>query len=71
MRESESNLGCGVADPQEGSLVGATPAESAICAEAAAGLVADSPRGSEKDRKVGLGIKGEMWQLASLECQSQ
>ena len=73
MRESESNLGCGVADPQEGSLlVGAIPegvirAGGAVAPVAVIGLGAG---GSGKDRKVGLRIKG-MRQLASLECQSQ
>ena len=75
MRESESNLGCGVADPQEGSLlVGAIPAEGAIRAGAAVAPVAViglGAGGSGKDREVGLGIKGGVRQLASLECQSQ
>ena len=39
-QESESNLGCGVADPQEGILlVGSVPAERAIRAEAAVALL--------------------------------
>ena len=72
MRESESNLGCGVADSQEGSLlVGAIPAEGAIRVGAALAPVAVidlGAGGSGKDWKVGLGIKGEMRQFASLEC---
>ena len=36
MRESESNLGCSVGDPKEGTiLIGAVPTKSAICAGAA------------------------------------
>ena len=36
MRESEPNLGCCVADPEEGTiLIGAVPGKSAICAGAA------------------------------------
>ena len=45
VRESESNLGCGVADPQEGSLVGAIPVKGAIRAEAAVAPVAGWPQG--------------------------
>ena len=74
MRESKTNLGCGVADSQEGSLlVGAIPAEGAIRAGAAAlvAVIGLGAGGSEKDRKGGLGIKEEMRQLAPLECQSQ
>ena len=75
MRESESNLGCGVADPQESTLlVGAVPAEGAIRAGAAVAPVAMiglGTGGSGKDREVGQGVKGGVQQLASLECQPQ
>ena len=75
VRKSESNLGCGVADPQESFLlVGAIPAEGAIRAGAAVAPVAVvglRASGAGKDRKVGLGIKGEMRQSAFFECQSQ
>ena len=72
VRESESNLGCGVADPQEGALlVGAIPAEGAIGAEVPVAVVGLRASGSEKDREVGLGIKGGMRQPAFFECQSQ
>ena len=75
VRESESNLGCGVADPQEGALlVGAIPAEGAIGAGGAVAPVAVvglRASGSGKDREVGLGIKGGMRQPAFFECQSQ
>ena len=71
----ESNLGCGVADPQEGVLlVGAISAEGAIGARAAvapAAVVSLRASGSEKDRKVELGIKEETRQPAFFECQSQ
>ena len=74
-RESESNLGRGVADPQEGTLlVGAVPAEGAICAGAAVAPVAMiglGTGGSGKDREVGQRVKGGVRQLASLECQPQ
>ena len=75
MRESDSNLGCGIADPEEGALlIGAVPAESAIRAGAAVapkamiGLGTGDPG---KDWEFGQGVKGGMRQLASLECQPQ
>ena len=75
VQKSESKLGCGVADPQKGFLlVGAIPAEGAIGAGAVVAPVAVvglGASGSEKDREVGLGIKGEMRQPAFFECQSQ
>ena len=64
-----------MADLQEGTLwVDAAPGESKIRAEAAVALVAMVDLGTggpEKDRKVGQRVKGEMRQLASLECQPQ
>ena len=61
MRESESNLGCSVANPQESFLLVGAPVESAIYAEAAAGSIAVvglRTSNAEKDEKVRLGIKG-------------
>ena len=75
MRESESNLGCCIADPQEGAiLVGAVPAEGAIRAGAAVAPVAMiglGTGGPRKDREFGQRVKGGMRQLASLERQPQ
>ena len=75
VRESESNLGCCVADPEEGAiLIGAVPTKSAICAGAAVAPKAMIGLGTGDpgiDWEFRHGVKGGMRQLTSLECQPQ
>ena len=65
---SESNLGCCVADPEEGPTKSAICAGAAVAPKAMIGLWAGDPG---IDWKFRHGVKEEMRQLASLECQSQ
>ena len=72
VRESESNLGCCVADPE--ILIGAVPTKSAICAGAAVAPKAMIGLGTGDpgiDWEFRHGVKGGMRQLASLERQPQ
>ena len=75
VRESESDLGCCVADSKEDAiLICAVPTKNAICAEAAVAPKAMIGLGTgdlKIDWEFRHGVKGGMRQLASLECQPQ